>query len=87
VEHCLVVERENLSYCVVCHGAEGSLPTNCPGRPMTMWEEQRVYAGTIDYDERGWHVLPTKGVLIRMLGARGPGLIGAMDSIREIEGR
>jgi hypothetical protein len=41
--------------CTVCHGFEGSLPTDCPGTRMTPEQENAVYAGTLDYrDERGW---------------------------------
>lgn len=46
-----------LSSCDVCLGAEGSLPTDCPGEPMGKEREARVYAGEIDYREgRGWCV-------------------------------
>ena len=44
-----------LAYCKVCGGAEGSLPTDCPGERMPHELEDRVYAGDIDYTRRyGW---------------------------------
>jgi len=45
----------NLFLCTVCVGAEGSLPTDCPGVRMTQEQEQNVYAGQLDYrDGKGW---------------------------------
>lgn len=44
-----------LAWCATCGGAEGSLPTDCPGEEMSEATEDRVYAGAIDYrDGRGW---------------------------------
>jgi hypothetical protein len=41
--------------CTVCNGAEGSLPTDCPGKKMTEEQSNAIYAGTLDYREgRGW---------------------------------
>lgn len=42
--------------CVKCRGAEGSLPTHCPGRHMTSDEEQAVMDGTLDYKGGQWTV-------------------------------
>ena len=45
----------NLFMCSVCCGAEGSLPTHCPGARMTEQQEAQVYAGELDYREPyGW---------------------------------
>lgn len=45
----------NLFLCSVCHGAEGSLPTDCPGVRMTEIQETLVYDGQLDYREgKGW---------------------------------
>jgi len=38
-----------LSYCTVCKGAESSLPTHCPGEPMTDLRADLVSAGHMDY--------------------------------------
>lgn len=46
-----------LGLCEVCGGAEAAMPTDCPGRPMTGSEMDRVQAGRIDYRRReGWVV-------------------------------
>lgn len=49
-----------LAICKVCGGAEGSLPTACPGRKMTSVEQDSVYAGKIDFTNGQW-VAKTKG--------------------------
>jgi hypothetical protein len=51
--HCNICEG-GLANCLVCHGAEGSLPTQCPGRAMTHDEQDAVMAGTLDFDEGCW---------------------------------
>lgn len=43
-----------LALCVVCRGAEGSLPTECPGEPMTKAQEDEVYRGVIDFRNGKW---------------------------------
>ena len=44
-----------LKWCECCNGAEGSLPTDCPGRRMTDEEEEAVVVGLLDYvRRRGW---------------------------------
>lgn len=45
---------DGLLYCEICNGAEGSLPTNCPGRPMTVEEGDLVYEGKLDYSDGEW---------------------------------
>lgn len=51
-------EREDgLMHCKICGGAEGSLPTNCPGKRMAGEEQNAIYDGQLDYtDEMGWVV-------------------------------
>lgn len=44
----------NLFLCDVCGGAEGSLPTHCPGRKMTSEEGDDVYAGKVDFKDGRW---------------------------------
>lgn len=46
--------RGGLSVCDVCGGAEGSLPTDCPGRKLTQEECDRVFAGTADFRKGEW---------------------------------
>ncbi len=44
-----------LGVCVTCGGAEGSLPTDCPGKLMEHDVNEAVYNGEIDYlRSRGW---------------------------------
>lgn len=44
-----------LAFCETCHGAEGSLPTCCPGERMPACVETAVMFGHCDYDViQGW---------------------------------
>lgn len=43
-----------LSICIRCGGAEGSLPTNCPGKTMGYEIEQQVYNKEQDYINGKW---------------------------------
>lgn len=43
-----------LTICAVCGGAEGSLPTECPGVKMTTQEAYMVLEGVIDYYDGAW---------------------------------
>lgn len=51
--HCNICDG-GLAFCEVCKGAEGSLPTECPGRVMTDEEEADVYAAKIDFKGGRW---------------------------------
>lgn len=53
--------RGGLASCTVCHGAEGTLPTHCPDRPLTDAETDAIMAGTLDYIKGKWwrSVTPT----------------------------
>jgi hypothetical protein len=44
----------HLFLCAVCRGAEGSLPSECPGVEMTEEQEAAVYAGAIDFIDGMW---------------------------------
>ncbi len=47
-----------LSMCVICGGAEGSLPTDCPGARMSDAQETAIMAGQLDYRrDGGWRHL------------------------------
>lgn len=46
--------RGGLFSCTVCHGAEGTLPTDCPGRAMTKEEQDSVMSGRIDFRGDAW---------------------------------
>lgn len=43
-----------LAYCVTCCGAESSLPTHCPGRPLTPSQQDDIAAGLVDYRRGEW---------------------------------
>ena len=38
-----------LSLCTVCGGAEGSMPTACPGYKLTREQLDDIYAGKLDF--------------------------------------
>ena len=38
-----------LGLCKICGGAEGSMPTNCPGRRLTGDELDAIFAGRLDF--------------------------------------
>lgn len=44
----------NLFYCGVCHGFEGSLPTDCPGKPIAEDDQQLIYQSTLDFVDDKW---------------------------------
>lgn len=51
--HCPICA--GLSFCVTCNGAEGSLPTDCPGVRMSNAVETEVLFGRLDYRFKvGW---------------------------------
>jgi hypothetical protein len=43
-----------LGVCTVCGGAEGSLTIECPGVQMTAEQDEKVYAGAIDFKDGHW---------------------------------
>jgi hypothetical protein len=49
-----VICAGGLFICEVCGGAEGSLPTECPGRPMCGWQIQAVLDGSLDFIDGKW---------------------------------
>jgi hypothetical protein len=48
-----------LSICTVCHLIEGSLTTNCPGKPV--WKDlgDSIYAGDLDFRNGEWVNAPS----------------------------
>lgn len=48
--------EDGLAHCKVCGGAEGALPTECPGLKMSPEALDEVYAGRLDYQQvkGGW---------------------------------
>jgi hypothetical protein len=53
IPHCHICDG-GLAYCVVCKGAEGSLPTECPGAPMSGRTQDAVYAGLTNFVGGEW---------------------------------
>lgn len=48
-----------LAFCTMCNGAEGSLTTDCCGRPITPDEEDKIYKqGSLDFRKGEWVPLP-----------------------------
>lgn len=45
-----------LADCTVCRGAEGAMPTDCPGVALTGAQLDDVYAGKIDFVGGCWTV-------------------------------
>lgn len=44
-----------LACCIICKGGEGSLTTECCGRPITEDEERKVYIEkTLDFNNGKW---------------------------------
>lgn len=51
----ILVSDGNLAFCTTCKGGEGSLTTDCCGRPLTPEEENRIYhIGNLDYVDGEW---------------------------------
>lgn len=55
--HCPICDG-GLEVCSVCGGAEGALPTECPGTRMNADLQDRVYAGLADFKDGKW-ICPT----------------------------
>lgn len=54
-EHNIVLWRGTLAFCTVCKGGEGSLTTECCGRPITEEESHKIYnEGTLDFIDGKW---------------------------------
>ena len=43
-----------LAYCTVCKFGEGSLPTDCPGGPVSNELEAEIYNGARDFINGKW---------------------------------
>jgi len=52
-----------LSMCVLCGGAEGAIPTDCPGEWMHDIVEQEVFDGELDFRRvlGGWVRMSNRG--------------------------
>jgi hypothetical protein len=43
-----------MAHCKVCGGAEGSLPTECPGQPIHQDHQELIYHSTLDFRDGQW---------------------------------
>ena len=43
-----------LAVCEVCNGAESSLPTECPGHPISIDMQDLISAGKCDFINNKW---------------------------------
>lgn len=50
-----------LGSCTVCRCAEGTLPSECPGAAVSMEDQERIYAGALDYRAGAWVEKPSGG--------------------------
>lgn len=53
-QHDFYDREDGLAHCKICHGGEGSLPRECPGREMTAEEQDAVYAGNLEFFQDKW---------------------------------
>lgn len=51
---CCPICDGGLASCVVCRGAERSLPTECPGVEIGSYEQEGVMAGKLDFRGGEW---------------------------------
>jgi hypothetical protein len=56
-----MVADGGLAVCRVCHCFEGSLPTECPGEPVSAEQQDRIYAGQVDFKDGNWEILAPGG--------------------------
>ena len=45
----------NLFLCSACKCFEGSLPTECPGKPVEEEDQQLIYKSTLDFADDRWY--------------------------------
>lgn len=53
-EHKYYEREDGLAHCMICGGAEGSLPKECPGVKMTERELDAVYEGSLNFINGEW---------------------------------
>lgn len=55
-EHKLEDREDGLENCLTCGGAEGSMPTHCPGRRLTSYELDQIYDGQRNFLHGLWDI-------------------------------
>lgn len=66
--HIFVEREDGLAHCMVCGGAEASLPIDCPNEKMSDEKAEGVQHGTLNYIDGEWfkgrtvnyHFIPTE---------------------------
>ncbi len=43
-----------LVHCTVCMGTEGTLPSSCPGTPISDTDQQLIFEGMLNYQDGTW---------------------------------
>lgn len=51
--HCMFCDG-GLASCTICNGAEASLPTDCPGEPISDADQRDIMTGELDYRAGEW---------------------------------
>lgn len=59
--YCVYCEG-GLGSCTVCKCAEGTLPSECPGAPVSSSDQDRIYAGNLDFRDGEWVEKPSGSV-------------------------
>lgn len=49
-----VPNMEGLTQCSICGGAEGALPTDCPGKQIAYQQMEAIHQGRIDFVAGHW---------------------------------
>ena len=54
MKHIFDKRSDDLALCTVCKAGEGELPTECPGKPISMDMLDAIYSGILDYKNGVW---------------------------------
>ena len=75
-----------LGACEVCGGAEGTLPTDCPGIKLDAYVQDAIYHGGLDFVNDQWLVKYCKhGKPATQAGSWGKGCAECLKAERELE--
>lgn len=78
-QHKLYDREDDLRHCMVCGGAEASMPTMCPGRMMTAQEQDAVQNNRLDFS-RGPGIAPQWWFAVGQLKPTEPHALIAVDA-------
>lgn len=57
-EHNLEDREDGLALCLTCGGAEGAMPTMCPGVRLTAEQLEDIYADKLDFNRGPMAIYP-----------------------------